>query len=371
MRIFSSAELRRLTVLTVGACCFTVSACAQDESGGEARFSVPDDATTPELIKLIDEFREVRPQTVDEMTELQAALEKVASRVLEDETASEKNARTAAEAKFIALTWKRRLGNAEAEADAKALAEKLQQDSRPGLVEFGKLQLVILRIQSVAKLTAEEQKSFVNELFQPLADDTATGEDVGLAIALAEMLEQDGKEGVAASAYERLAELAPKSSVPGMAESANVFAGTARRLKLPGNRLVLNGETVDGEAFRWDDYRGKVVLVDFWATWCSVCLDELPNVRAHYEAYKDQGFDVVGVNVDDNKFALMRFLSQQEPPWTNLWKEDHPNAERYGITALPTVLLVDKDGKVVSMNARGPELTRLLKELLGPPKTKN
>ena len=145
--------------------------------------------------------------------------------------------------------------------------------------------------------------------------------------------------------------------------------GAARRLDLLGNPLELSGTEMDGSKFDWAKYRGKVVLVDFWATWCGPCLAELPNVKKNYELYHDKGFDIVGVSLDQDRAKLEEFLQKEQNPWTTLhdgaWN-DNAVATYYGIMGIPTVILVDKEGKVVSTRARGPELGKLLAELLGP-----
>src|SRR5690606_1724849 len=78
-----------------------------------------------------------------------------------------------------------------------------------------------------------------------------------------------------------------------------MLEGIARRMALPGNPIQVTGTLLDGSPFNWDAYRGKVVLVDFWATWCGPCRAEVPNVIKMYQAYHDKGFDVVGISLDE------------------------------------------------------------------------
>ena len=143
----------------------------------------------------------------------------------------------------------------------------------------------------------------------------------------------------------------------------------SRHLNLLGNPIELTGTKLDGSDFDWSDYEGKVVLVDFWATWCGPCLAEAPNVKKNYDKYHDRGFEVVAISLDTKKSALEKYIQTKEVPWVNLfeagkgWK--HPMAVKYGVSAIPTVFLVNRDGNVVSLRARGAELGKQLKKLLG------
>ncbi len=147
-----------------------------------------------------------------------------------------------------------------------------------------------------------------------------------------------------------------------------------RFFSLIGNEMIFEGVYDDGTEIDWKSYRGKVVLVDFWATWCPPCVGEVPNVLALYEKYHDAGFDVVGYSLDDDLDALEAFEKERNLPWrTGVHKlsmeaneKDGKNytdlCEYYGIHAIPTMILVDKDGRVLDTNARGAHLRELLEK---------
>ena len=125
---------------------------------------------------------------------------------------------------------------------------------------------------------------------------------------------------------------------------------------------------LDGNPISLQDYRGKIVLLDFWAVWCGFCLDEMPNLKKIYDTYKDQGFDIIGVSLDDEESELRDYLKENDIQWRQIysderWKDD-PLAQRYEITGVPEQWLIDRDGKLITHKARGEDLERLVLEAL-------
>jgi thiol-disulfide isomerase/thioredoxin len=129
--------------------------------------------------------------------------------------------------------------------------------------------------------------------------------------------------------------------------------------------------SIDGRRLRAEDLRGKVTLIDCWATWCGPCMAKMPQLKKHYAEWRPRGFEIIGVNFDNSTEAATKAIESNELPWPqvlvptdadkrNLWNQAS------GITSLPKLLLVHRDGVLRIVSSPG-ALDEQVEELLGKP----
>lgn len=134
-----------------------------------------------------------------------------------------------------------------------------------------------------------------------------------------------------------------------------------------GDVMEIQFKSFQGEDIDLAKLKGKVVLVDFWATWCGPCIAELPNVQETYKKYHDKGFEVLGISLDEDQDAFSKFLEEKDLPWPQHFDGKgwgNEISSKFGISGIPATFLVGADGKVVATNLRGEALEEAVAEEL-------
>ncbi len=137
---------------------------------------------------------------------------------------------------------------------------------------------------------------------------------------------------------------------------------------LVGKKAIeFNVKDLNGNNLSLEQYRGKVVLLDFWAVWCGPCVAEMPNVKQVYEKYRDENFQIIGISLDKSRDTLVGYLEKEGITWPQFFDGDgwkNQVAGMYGIRAIPHMYLIDGEGVVRKSDVRGRALEPAVAELI-------
>jgi peroxiredoxin len=172
-----------------------------------------------------------------------------------------------------------------------------------------------------------------------------------------------GEHEVARKVYQSLAKKFGGES-PNLLQKVKDEIGRIDRIGTPAPRVAVND--LAGATLRLEDYRGKYVLVDFWATWCAPCVVELPRLQAAYAKYHAKGFEIVAVSLDETKSAVVDFTKTRKFPWRQVHNASAGGdlVDAFGVRAIPATFLIGPDGSIIRLELRGQALDRALEALI-------
>ncbi len=206
------------------------------------------------------------------------------------------------------------------------------------------------------------QKKWMAELEKFLEKFADAEEAAPVLFHLANANEFNADEAKAHEQYERLVKDYAAT------EAGKKAAGALRRLDLAGKPLAIAGTGLANETVDSSKYRGKPVLVVFWASWATPVKQDLPELVKLYDKYKKDGLEIIGINLDNDRAELAAFVKEHRIAWPQIFESggmDSRLAVDYGIILLPSMFLVDSEGKVVNRNLRtSGEVERQLAKML-------
>jgi peroxiredoxin len=231
-------------------------------------------------------------------------------------------------------------------------------------MQMSSVKMDSLRMDSLSKIFEKPFNTIMSEMNNQLSDKVLKNSEMFASIMGIQNLEPDKYS----AAYKALDEGLNKK----FASDPNVvkfheFVGRMLATTIGETAPDINLPDTKGQNLSLKSLRGKVVLVDFWASWCGPCRKEMPNVVAAYAKYKAKGFEIYGVSLDMDKPKWEEAIAKDGITWlqvSDLKAWDCAAAKLYGVQGIPYTVLLDKEGKIIAKNLRGEELDKKLAEVL-------
>ena len=275
-------------------------------------------------------------------------------------------------AKLEALHQSAMNGSEAADKKLAELAKSLAADKDTQVVKEAKFYQLEQRVLAADTLRTDELPKLLEDVQAALTGEDLDARHLRIASGTVHIINRVADDGLAARSYKEFGELFAKSDDPELSAYGRHIAAAKPPESLVGKPFPLSGPTLVGTSFDIAEYRGRVVLVDFWASWCGPCKAKLPALVKLHERFHAAGFEVVGVDLDPDLEALGKFLDEHKLPWISVIgvKEGSelkfPLAEKYDIAAIPATFLLGRDGRVIVRDPSDGELAKRLEELLKP-----
>jgi len=246
------------------------------------------------------------------------------------------------------------LGNDKLDQQLNDFMKSLATDKRPAIAAHVAFHRLEQRVIASDDLPTDKLQPLLDETFDYLSEHDLSDIHLRLASTVVHAINRYDDEETRKEQFKRFGKVFSQSESRTLTAYGKKITKSATApanvSQLVGKPLELSGITDLGGELDWASYRGKIVLIDFWASWCGPCRAQMPKIKALFEELDRKKFDVVAVNLDRSAEAFEEYSKEHQSPWPNVIGDDgRALAEQYGVTALPTMMVVDGDGKILAV----------------------
>lgn len=249
--------------------------------------------------------------------------------------------------------------SADAKAELKSLVGKIQAKLKEGKKTEADLGPELKEFDEIlAKHKDEKTDDTAQVLLMKAMLYLQVLDDADKGVALVQQLKRDFPETQQGKNADEVLD-----SIKKQAEGKKIQRSLAEGTKFPD----FDEKDIDGKPLSIASYKGKVVLIDFWATWCGPCVGELPNVLKAYEANHGKGFEIIGISLDSDEKKLRAFTKERKMTWQQFFDGKgwgNKLAAKYGVNSIPATYLLNGEGVIIGKDLRGNDLDEALNKAL-------
>lgn len=260
-----------------------------------------------------------------------------------------------------------------AEYNALAQIQKMRSDSLENIFRTAMITLKLdsIRADSLSKQLQKPYEVMVEQYSQVVAQKIKENASSFASIMAIQQLRPENYLDIYKMLDKGLTEKYPDNkdikSFHGMVQQTEMMVNRTEAIKIGNEAPELILPMPNDKDLALSSLRGKVVLIDFWASWCAPCIKELPNVKRAYAKYKSKGFEILGVSLDKDRDAWIGAISREGLTWPQVsdlkfWQSEA--CQLYAVQSIPYTVLIDKDGKIIATDLRGADLDKKLSEVL-------
>lgn len=326
------------------------------------------DARTPASTRMRPQFD---PAKLNDLKQaLQVLLQRIDAMIASDKVLPTRRTETRLK-KLSALYEGTKIDRAAYGPQFDAYIEQLLSESRQEEGDQRSISALVTAYRMLDRFVdgAESNEAVLTALEKYVQSYPASPFGFELLLRRARNLNEIGDKAGALDVYQKAADLFRSDG------RGDLVRSIVKRLEICGQPASVQGPTVDGGEFNLEDWKGKVVLVDFWASWCQPCIEAFPKLAQLYEKYHDKGLEIVGVALDDARESATETLERDRVPWPQIFFDgeaqsgfDNPIAQTYSVTFIPMYFLIDREGNfIVADYLDGAGLERAIVKALGLP----